>query len=266
VGVYVCIFNIYIVCRCKNYFFTHRSKKKAEELTSPRGDEEEASALAAKRPSRLLRHKENNKAEEEVEASGTNKRAVEDVFLKRVPLNVSEAATPRQTAIDIEGQIVGTSIKAPEKTQRSALRTQLPRLEINHQVNGNEKQPQIIFSTPKHDSAIGLEGMIRELLASNVDSSVPAHGYGVHAFPCGSRYDGSWKEGKMSQGKFRFVQGHVFDGEWHDGQPSGHGTFTWADGSIFKGQFRNAHPDGQVYLRLTTCHCFVSPTLTIDST
>ena len=49
-------------------------------------------------------------------------------------------------------------------------------------------------------------------------------------------------------GKMKFVEKHVYDGEWVNGQPNGYGTFTWAAGSVFMGEFKNGLADGQVCL------------------
>lgn len=59
--------------------------------------------------------------------------------------------------------------------------------------------------------------------------------------PVLTEYKGTYLNGKMhGRGKFKYANGNVYDGDWHDGVQQGKGTFTWAeDGSSYEGEFWN---------------------------
>jgi hypothetical protein len=64
-------------------------------------------------------------------------------------------------------------------------------------------------------------------------------------YPNGSIYEGEFKEGKPhGHGKVTSTDGRAFEGEYQDGKPHGHGKTTSTDGRAFEGEYRNGKPHG----------------------
>ena len=46
-------------------------------------------------------------------------------------------------------------------------------------------------------------------------------------------------------GKFTFLDGDTYEGEFKDWDMNGQGTYTWSDGRKYVGEFKNGLPNGQ---------------------
>lgn len=70
-------------------------------------------------------------------------------------------------------------------------------------------------------------------------------GPGRYMWVDGNEYDGEWAAGAMhGQGTFVWRTGERYDGEWRGGLEDGQGIFTWADGSVFDGFWSKGRKHG----------------------
>ena len=54
------------------------------------------------------------------------------------------------------------------------------------------------------------------------------HGPGIQIWPNGTKYIGYWKNNKASvKGKLYHSNGEVYEGEWLDDKPNGHGIYIY---------------------------------------
>lgn len=66
------------------------------------------------------------------------------------------------------------------------------------------------------------------------------NGQGVFAYADGSKYDGSFRNGKFEgQGKFYFANGERYEGKFHQNYPHGPGTLYKPTGEVESGEWRN---------------------------
>lgn len=101
------------------------------------------------------------------------------------------------------------------------------------------------------------------------------HGSGEEHWPNGTKYIGSYKEGKKEgygtfiwlvkqnedskeeiyqgnfkddlfdgKGKYEWADGRVYDGSWKAGKMDGYGCFRWADGRMYEGEYLMDHKHG----------------------
>ena len=80
---------------------------------------------------------------------------------------------------------------------------------------------------------------------------------GECVLPDGSRYTGSWKNGKYhGEGTYAWPTGKVYHGKFRRGDKHGKGTFSWPNGKVYKGEYKNGKksgfgvcwwPDGSIY-------------------
>lgn len=69
---------------------------------------------------------------------------------------------------------------------------------------------------------------------------------GKYTFPDGEIYDGSFQNGKKEgYGKQVFPNGEKYEGQWHDGKKHGRGTYTWADGDTYEGDWKDGKRCGR---------------------
>jgi hypothetical protein len=66
--------------------------------------------------------------------------------------------------------------------------------------------------------------------------------------PCiqdGDVYEGEWKDGvPHGHGKMVYSDGDVYEGEWKDGVPHGHGKMVYSDGDVYEGEWKDGDPHG----------------------
>lgn len=63
-------------------------------------------------------------------------------------------------------------------------------------------------------------------------------GKGVYKYPDGSVYDGEWHNGRRhGNGVYTFCNGDVYKGGWEEGYKSGEGVMKWRNGDIYEGQW-----------------------------
>lgn len=43
-------------------------------------------------------------------------------------------------------------------------------------------------------------------------------------------------------GKMKYTDGHVYEGNWKDGEPHGHGKMIYNDGNVYEGNWENGEP------------------------
>lgn len=73
-----------------------------------------------------------------------------------------------------------------------------------------------------------------------------AHGYGVHTWRNGDRYEGEWQNWlKHGRGTDLFANGDIYSGQYYKGKPTGEGQYTWKNGNTYKGQFKNGLKHGK---------------------
>ncbi|CAL9092423.1 unnamed protein product [Musa acuminata var. zebrina] len=64
------------------------------------------------------------------------------------------------------------------------------------------------------------------------------HGRGKYLWVDGCMYEGEWRRGKAAgKGKFSWPSGTTFEGEFRSGRMEGFGTFIGADGNTYRGQW-----------------------------
>ena len=65
------------------------------------------------------------------------------------------------------------------------------------------------------------------------------HGYGVHQWKNGDKYEGQWEDGlKSGKGTDLFANGDSYVGQYKFGLPHGDGGhYRWASGASFQGSF-----------------------------
>jgi hypothetical protein len=69
---------------------------------------------------------------------------------------------------------------------------------------------------------------------------------GTKTYPTGSKYLGEWKDGKMNgQGTYTNSYGDKYVGEYKDGERIGQGTLTWTNGDKYVGSWKNGNRNGQ---------------------
>ena len=73
-----------------------------------------------------------------------------------------------------------------------------------------------------------------------------AHGYGIHIWKNGDRYEGEWQNSlKHGKGNDIFASGDTYLGQYYKGKPFGNGTYTWINGNQYTGQFKNGLKHGR---------------------
>ena len=66
------------------------------------------------------------------------------------------------------------------------------------------------------------------------------NGFGKYKYIDGEKYEGDWKNGKYhGLGTFTSRDGFVYVGKYKDGERNGHGTFTSFEGDKYVGEFKN---------------------------
>ncbi|KAA0678811.1 SH3 domain-containing protein [Roseomonas genomospecies 6] len=108
-------------------------------------------------------------------------------------------------------------------------------------------------------AARGAEAKAREAQAAARRAAGQARGgesgYGVHRFPNGDVYEGSWNRGlgnfslqgtisRNGVGTYRFANGQVYEGEWKDDRMAGQGVLTFPSGDRYEGTFAGNVPNG----------------------
>jgi hypothetical protein len=87
--------------------------------------------------------------------------------------------------------------------------------------------------------------MIDTILKKNKENN--RNGFSIVCFSDGDRYEGNWKDGKMSgQGTFCWANsGDKYVGNWQDGKMNGQGIMYYADGSKYEGGWKDNNKHGQ---------------------
>ena len=65
-------------------------------------------------------------------------------------------------------------------------------------------------------------------------------GEGNYTWANGARFNGTFADGKLSNGKYTAANGDVYEGKFDGNKYCGEGKYTWADGSTFEGTFKNS--------------------------
>ena len=66
------------------------------------------------------------------------------------------------------------------------------------------------------------------------------HGFGSQIYTDGSKYVGSWKEGRVEgKGKFTYASGNTYEGQVKNGMANGYGVFNHKSGQVFTGMWVN---------------------------
>lgn len=71
-----------------------------------------------------------------------------------------------------------------------------------------------------------------------------AHGFGVHTWPSGDRFEGEWYNFQKKNGTEAFANGDVYTGAYEDGMPQGQGQYKWKNGALYIGQFHKGLKQG----------------------
>ena len=68
-------------------------------------------------------------------------------------------------------------------------------------------------------------------------------GFGKYTYLDGEKYEGDWRNGKYhGQGTYTSKDGEKFVGEWKDGRENGQGKRTFPDGRKYIGEFKGGDP------------------------
>ena len=71
------------------------------------------------------------------------------------------------------------------------------------------------------------------------------NGKGLFESPDGSKYEGSFKDGRFSgEGKLLWPDGENYFGEWKEGNPDGKGIYNFANGDVYEGDYKNGKRSG----------------------
>ena len=84
-----------------------------------------------------------------------------------------------------------------------------------------------------------------------LENGVP-HGKGVETFPNGTRFHGTFEEGKRCEGKLHFPKGSIYQGSFKEGRPHGQGELKLPNGDVYRGNFINGCFSGHGCLETTT--------------
>ena len=91
-----------------------------------------------------------------------------------------------------------------------------------------------------------MNGNYRGWFFGDMISGYKPHGKGVMKFQSGSRYEGSWENGKIhGRGLMVWENGSRYEGEWRAGKRSGYGTYIWPDGSKYEGAWSENRRNGR---------------------
>ena len=67
-----------------------------------------------------------------------------------------------------------------------------------------------------------------------------SHGYGTLILRSGTKYIGSWKDGRPhGRGKLILQNGERYEGNWKKGKKDGIGTYRWSSGTKYKGRYKD---------------------------
>ena len=70
-------------------------------------------------------------------------------------------------------------------------------------------------------------------------------GFGKMKYANGDFFEGTYAKSKPVKGKMSYVNKHIYDGEWLDDVPNGHGTYTFPTGEVYVGNMLHAKFEGQ---------------------
>ncbi|WP_445202702.1 MORN repeat-containing protein [Tenuifilum sp.] len=71
------------------------------------------------------------------------------------------------------------------------------------------------------------------------------HSFGVLTTPEGDSVTGEWEQDALSDGKYLYADGSIYQGQFKNGKRHGEGTLTSPDGSTYHGQWKDDYPHGQ---------------------
>lgn len=73
-----------------------------------------------------------------------------------------------------------------------------------------------------------------------------AHGYGVHEWANGDKYEGRWRQClRHGQGNDVFANGDMYLGEYAYGRAEGYGMYKWTNGHSYSGIFKDGMKSGK---------------------
>ena len=65
-------------------------------------------------------------------------------------------------------------------------------------------------------------------------------GFGKYTYLDGEKYEGDWRNGKYhGHGTLTFPDGTKYEGKFKDGKENGQGTYTWSSGSRYVGEWKD---------------------------
>jgi hypothetical protein len=78
------------------------------------------------------------------------------------------------------------------------------------------------------------------------DSEGLPHGHGKYSYVDGSFYEGNWDHGKRhGKGTWTYINGDVYTGDWENSHKHGTGTWTLSNGDRYEGDFCNDARNGK---------------------
>ena len=85
------------------------------------------------------------------------------------------------------------------------------------------------------------------------------HGYGRFTWIDGNRYEGEWRDGEFhGRGAFAWADGDRYGGEWRAGKPHGRGILIVSDGGSYEGEWHDGcfeENDRQAWIYTTAAEC-----------
>eukprot|EP00826_Nyctotherus_ovalis_P042995 TRINITY_DN4494_c0_g1_i7.p1 TRINITY_DN4494_c0_g1~~TRINITY_DN4494_c0_g1_i7.p1 ORF type:complete len:220 (-),score=73.29 TRINITY_DN4494_c0_g1_i7:57-716(-) len=181
-----------------------------------------------------------------------------DLFKSSEQAHVQEYAKARQ-------QNSNSKQPVPSSKDNEIFKTTVAQLDL-----GNESTKEIYMKLGPYDyEANPDDGMGRELRELQAEDNEAQYygfwntstnlkdGNGVIVWADGSRYDGTWKDGKADgYGRLIHMDGDVYVGEWKNDKAHGKGKYTHKDGALYEGDWiedkQNGYgvetwPDGSKY-------------------
>eukprot|EP00656_Telonema_subtile_P011285 TRINITY_DN1555_c0_g1_i4.p1 TRINITY_DN1555_c0_g1~~TRINITY_DN1555_c0_g1_i4.p1 ORF type:complete len:168 (+),score=30.89 TRINITY_DN1555_c0_g1_i4:43-546(+) len=108
--------------------------------------------------------------------------------------------------------------------------------QYQRRVRGQIRQTNMDRLGHRVGTVLILSGAVREV----------RNGFHVVEHEDGTRYEGEYVNGQRTgHGTLSVPDQGVFDGEFLQGKANGSGTFTWRDGGSLNGQFVNGQPEGR---------------------
>ena len=175
---------------------------------------------------------------------GDKKSGVSSHHIISTGFSVGQAVTWNIGDCDVPKGTVGVIFKMHEDGERATVRFlkgewSLRILKLINLKNSSEKVP-LTFTSQREKIYVGNGKYFGQFNDAN-----QRHGLGRYTFVDGRKYDGEWKDNtKHGQGTFTWADGNKYNGQWKDDKMNGRGVYTYANGVTYDGEFRDNEKNG----------------------